>query len=365
MMNKPKIYTAFIVFLAYTSVFACKYTIREIGFSTLSKVTYVLYRIDENSSFFPKQLEHNFAESNVVGRGLNLKSNEDNPIIKFAKDQKLMFPAYVLAAPDGRMIELSKKDILNNALSSPVRKQLLNYLPEAYASVILIDGKNISENQFASELINKTCKRVENIMPNMPKQVDVGPNMIQISNEEFEREKVLLWSFGIYEIPDQPMSLVVYGKGRIMGEKISYTQINEDVVYKYLSIIGADCECGLDRKWMLGYQMPLNWPKPIRQNLSNTLGFDVDNPMVLTEMSRILSIENKVASDPDGISFEPLVFDLDKEFGDVPEVQHSESDQTENDEIDSGKWVLYSLLIFIILTGFGAYFIVKKNKENN
>lgn len=359
-MNKFKIYTVFFFLLFCTTIFACKYTIREIGFSTLSKVTYVLYRIDDTSSFFSKQLENKFAESNVVGRGLNLKADANNPIIKFAKSQKLIFPAFVLAAPDGRMIVLSKKDILNNALSSPAREQLLNFLPAAYASVILIDGKNMIENQSASELIDKTCERIENILPNMPKQVDVGPNMIRISNEQFDLEKVMLWSFGINEIPDQPMALVVYGKGRIMGEKISYAQINDDIVYKYLSIIGADCECGLDRKWMLGYQMPLNWPKTIRQNLSNNLGFDVDNPMVLTEMSRILSIENKVASDPDGVSFEPLVFDLDKEFGDIPEVEHEENLESTNEFFGTDSILFYSLLIFISLILVGAYIILKK-----
>lgn len=357
-MSKLRIIIVFV--LIYTSASACKYTIREIGFSTLSKVTYVLYRIDENSSFFPKQLEQNFLESNVTGRGLNSHTDASNAIVKFAMEQKLTLPAYILAAPDGRMLTLDNDDILKRALSSPVRKQLLHELPDGYASVILIDGKNNSNNQIAKEEILKACERIENILPNMPKQVDIGPNMIQISNKQFEQEKVLLWSFGIYDIPDEPMALVVYGKGRIMGEKITYSQINKDTVYKYLSIIGADCECGLDRKWMLGYQMPLNWPGKTRQNLSNKLGFDVDNPMVLTEMSRILSIENKVASDPDGVSFEPLVFDLDKEFGEVPEVQHQETHTRKNEDFGLNKMVIYSLIALIIFVGIGAYLILKK-----
>ena len=134
---------------------------------------------------------------------------------------------------------------------------------------------------------------------------------------------------GVEEIPEKPVAFVVYGKGRIMGELINYESIALGDVFKLLSIIGADCECGLDRKWLFGYQVPLNWPKQTRQDLSNTLGFDVDNPMVLTEMSRILAIENRVPQDPDGITYEPIVVNLDEEFDDIPEIVHNTQSERE------------------------------------
>ena len=49
-----------------TSVEACRYTIREIGYSTLSKVTYVIYRVDDKATAFLRQLELSFSKSNVV-----------------------------------------------------------------------------------------------------------------------------------------------------------------------------------------------------------------------------------------------------------------------------------------------------------
>ena len=76
-----------------------------------------------------------------------------------------------------------------------------------------------------------------------------------------------------------------------MGEKVNAGQIREGLLYKYMSMIGADCECGLDRKWMLGKQIPLLWPSVSRQTLATNLGFDVDNPMLLSEMSMILAKE--------------------------------------------------------------------------
>ena len=219
-----------------------------------------------------------------------------------------------------------------------------------------------SENLIARKTILNACKRIENIMPNMPKLVDNGPNLSVVSNEKFLEEKTLMWSLGVEEVPIQPMAFIVYGRGRIMGEKIDYNSIKGDNIYKLLSIIGADCECGLDRKWMLGYQVPLPWPKKVTQHLSNILGFDVDNPMVLTEMSRILAIENRVPVDPDGITYEPIVVNLDDEFDDIPEIIHntqSKENQLESDDI-SNNIIWYSLIGFVILIAIGFVFVMKK-----
>ncbi len=362
MIKRLKFILVLLLVMSFSTTKACRYTIREIGFSTLSKVTYILYRIDENSSFIPKQQIDQLTNSNVKVFGLNLKDDPSSRIIKFAKEQDLSYPVYVLAAPDGRMLALSGNNIESATILSPVRQQLIDDLPKGYAAVILVEGTNTNENNLAKEKVLKACDRVENIMPHMPKQVANGPRMIVVSNDQFQEEKVMLWSFGIDKIPDHPIAFVVYGKGRIMGDSINYADIQKDKVYKLLSIIGADCECGLDRKWMLGYQMPLDWPTKTRQSLSDILGFDVDNPMVLTEMSRILAIENRVATDPDGISFEPIVIDLEKEFNDVPEIEHNEDSTTQEDNISSSSTIIYSVVFIIILVIIGAFIVLKKNQ---
>ena len=363
-MKHLKINLILLLVMFYSTANACKYTIREIGFSTLSKVSYMLYRIDEGSSFVPKQQINGFSNSNVKIFGLNANEDASNRVIQFAIKQNLPFPVYVLSAPDGRMLSLSadriQNDIESVALLSPVRQQLIENMPTTYAAVIMVEGKNVSENKIARENVSKACDRVEDIMPHMPKQVKNGPKMIVISNDRFQEERVMLWSFGLDEIPDHPIAFVIYGKGRIMGEPIIYSDIKKDKVYKLLSIIGADCECGLDRKWMLGYQMPLDWPTKTSQNLSDILGFDVDNPMILTEMSRILAIENRVAADPDGISFEPVLIDLDDAFNDVPEIEHIENIPSEDDSISSNSILIYSIVFFVIVIILGAIVVLKK-----
>jgi len=362
-LNTLKIIIPFILIMTYNSAIACKYTIREIGFSSLSKVTYVLYRVDENSSFFPDRTVQFFSDSNIKTFGLSLEE-KDNQIIKFAIDQNLTLPAYILAAPDGRMLALLDNNIENRSLLSPIRNQLVADLPNIYATVLVVEGKNSMENELAKETILKACTRIENILPNMPKPVDKGPNMLVVSTGQFQEEKVLLWSLGIHQIPDQPIAFILYGKGRLMGEKIDYQQIFNDQVYKLLAIIGADCECGLDRKWMLGYQIPMNWPMETRQLLSDNLGFDVNNPMVLTEMSRILEIENRVASDPDGISYEPITIDLDNVFDATPEIEHQENNTKQDDSTSVKTVILYSFFIFIAVVIGGALLIIKRKNEN-
>ena len=366
-MNKIKIYVGLFLMLYVTTAEACRYTIREIGFSTLSRVTYVIYRIDENSIEFPRQQALSFSNSNIKTYGLNTNEDKANPIVAFAKNQNIALPGYVLVDKEGRMLTMSEADYKNNLkssiLSSPVQTHLLKNLPLNYASVILVEGTHAEENKKAKETILKSCERITNIMPNMPKQVDVGPDMISISKEQFQQEKVLLWSLGIDKMPVEPIAFILYGKGRMMGEKITYDKIIDDSVYKLMAIIGADCECGLDRKWMLGYQIPLDWPKATRQGLSDRLGFDVDNPMVLTEMSRILAIENRVPVDPDGVSYEPVVVDLDDEFDEIPEIEHSEQPKEVEDVTDEANNIIwYSLIGFLLVIGIGAYFVMKKKQ---
>ncbi|MBJ6368962.1 hypothetical protein [Snuella sedimenti] len=364
-MKSLKLVFVLWVTMYVTSAEACRYTIREIGFSTLSKVTYVLYRIDENKTEFPKQQEQAFLESNIKTSTIGFDAGS-NPVVAFAKAHKLALPAYVLVDKNGRMLALTetsdRNNLRENVLNSPVQNQLLKNLPINYASVILIEGINKEANEKARQTILEACGRITNIMPNMPKQVAVGPDMITIRASQFKQEQVVLWSLGVTSIPEDPLAFVVYGKGRIMGEKIEYDAIGNDTVYKLLSIIGADCECGLDRKWMLGYQIPLDWPKETRQGLSDRLGFDVDNPMVLTEMSRILAIENRAPVDPDGVSYEPIVVDLDDEFDEIPEIVHAEQFKIPEEKVEdnSNAVVWYSLAFLFILIGVGAYFILKR-----
>ena len=186
---------------------ACRYTIREIGFSALNKVTYILYRVDSYTATFPKQLAAGFKSSNIKTHAINASIEKDNQVIAFAKSQNKGFPVYVLVDINKRMLALSaaeyKNKIVSGVLASPIQQQLQEKLPINYATVLLIEGREAESNHLARQHILKTCKHIENIMPNMPKQVDLGPDMTVIEQSNFEDEKVLLWSLGVDEVRNQ------------------------------------------------------------------------------------------------------------------------------------------------------------------
>ncbi len=74
-----------------------------------------------------------------------------------------------------------------------------------------------------------------------------------------------------------------------MGPNIVGDDITAQRVEDYLGVVGADCECGLDRKWMQGSMLPIRWEEPLRERLAAGLGFDPEDPMVKTEISILVS----------------------------------------------------------------------------
>lgn len=76
-----------------------------------------------------------------------------------------------------------------------------------------------------------------------------------------------------------------------MGPVLQGDLISRDIIHNLLSIVGADCECGLDHSWILGRMIPLRWESSVQNELAKNLGFDIENPMVRSEMSQILSLK--------------------------------------------------------------------------
>jgi hypothetical protein len=75
-----------------------------------------------------------------------------------------------------------------------------------------------------------------------------------------------------------------------MGPLLKDEKIKLEVVRNMLRFIGEDCECGLDRSWMLGTMIPLRWNSKLKAGVLKQYGFDAENPLVISEMSQILSI---------------------------------------------------------------------------
>jgi hypothetical protein len=65
-------------------------------------------------------------------------------------------------------------------------------------------------------------------------------------------------------------------------------EITEDNLATVLFVIGQDCECGLDHRWMQGTMLPARWTDKMQAQVTENLGFDPENPMIKMEISSII-----------------------------------------------------------------------------
>ena len=352
---------------------ACRFTVREIGFSVLSQTTYTLLIVDptiNESNATYQQLKRASRQSNIQVMLLHPSDDAMHPLIAQAKAQGITFPNAILCGPNDRFLPLYdastyslrtlKNKFEKEVIQSPLRQSLLENVHQTFAYVISVDGKDGDLNEQVYQQIDEACTRITDIMPIMPKKVESAPLVLTVPQSDFEKERVLLWSIGIDSIPQEPQAVVVYGRGRFMGTALTTEEISRDYVYKYLAMIGADCECNLDRKWMLGTQLPLLWDEHTRQHLATALTFDVDNPAILAEMSRILAKE-EIGDAAAATGFTPETIDLDQAFGTDKEDKYMPTE--EDDELMS---TIYALTItFVVLFVLGviiSMYILRKKR---
>lgn len=378
--NKVKyIILLLLVCLAQTTL-ACRFTVREIGFSLLSPTIYTLVVVDEDidmNSPIVSQLQSRVKGSNIKVVLLHQKTDETHPFLKLAKSVDLKFPTAFLLAPDDRICDLFateeySKDKLtemieNRIIRSPLCEKLLSDISDTFAYVLRIPGQILDENHKVDRQIQEDCDRIKDIMSLMPKTVQNPPVQLYLTPQQCQIERVVLWSLGINvdDMPEHPIVHIVYGRGRYMGKGLQFDDIVHGNVYRYLAMVGADCECNLDREWMLGTQVPMLWETKTRQALASSLDFDVDNPLIQAEMSRILSKE-----EPGGnatISFTPETIDLDEVFNaenkpQLDEKEHDNQKTSGESKATNVLWItLGGLLLFVIF--ISGYIILKRNND--
>ena len=356
----------FVMFLLMAScsaiAMACRFTVREIGFSTLSTTRYTFVVADEslgNQHTLIKDLKAMARESNIKVVWLHPVADAEHPLMKKAKEQHISFPNAFLCGDREQLLpfysagdyqtQQLKADFKEKVLVSPLRKEIMKDVHRAFAYVLFIEGQKDKDNVEARKRVENSLVRIDDIIPLMPKAVDMPPVVLNLGATQHEEEKVLLWSIGLDSLPVSPRALVVYGRGRYMGSTLSKEEIAKETVYKYLAMVGADCECNLDRKWMLGTQIPLTWDSNTRQQLAKALTFDVDNPSILAEMSRIMTQEVE-STGGSSISFCPETIDLEEAFGADNEDKKEIEENEDHTVIVAMAATILPLLIAAILT---------------
>lgn len=287
---------------------ACEYNVRDVGFVDLKTMPYTLYIYVDNTT--PETVSDNLEEALFMGL---LDSNIDSVIVNVDTDtehhalrllqehEPAQFPTAMLVSPKGfhqpiEIAEASRSGIeaiearLESLITSPFRTSLLNQVTDTYGVVLIVEGPDADENTEIKDAATRSARKIHTRMKMLPKAIANPPVVMTITSDDYKAESMLLWSLAIDPSAiTGAHAVVIYGRGRQMGPVLTGEAITEKRLTGYLSVIGADCECGLDRSWMQGTMIPLQWSDEIQSIVSSTLGFDPENPRTKMEISMTIS----------------------------------------------------------------------------
>ena len=281
-------------------VFACRYNVRDVGFVDLRPAPYTLYCFVDNATgtdfvtSYETVAGAGLLDTNIRAVVINIDSQSDHPAKMYMqKHSPESLPAIILASASRQSKLLSAGDIgkpvndklwemVNGLAGSSKREEILDKLIANFAVVLVV---NADENCLSAA--EQAIDHIASQLPLMPKHVSKPPALVEIGSADIAKESTLLWFLDI-EDAETPSATVLYGRGRRMGFTLKGDQLNSDNLTNLLSIIGADCECGLDRKWMEGQMFPLTWNDQSQQDAAKALGFDPEDPSVKMEISLIL-----------------------------------------------------------------------------
>ena len=292
--------------LSAVTTLACRYNVRDVGFVDLETDSYHLYGFirpetpPDTVSLLRRLPATALRDCNVQVEIVNVDASTNHPALKhLSRGFADSLPTAVLVSPDGQALPLtlsrpgqSFQDSLASALgevaASVKREEILRTVCQAFAGVLLIEGDRADENERARHVISRAIDAIGTQMRSMPKAVAEPPAMIVLDAAALLEERILLWSLGLEATRSAlPRAVVLYGRARWIGPVMKGEEISEPNLTGLLSIIGADCECGLDVAWTLGTRLPVRWEEARHAQVARALAFDPESPLVKLEVSRI------------------------------------------------------------------------------
>ena len=305
-MRRPHL----IVFVAWLAVgfhacdaWACRYNVLEVGFIDLGIEPYRLFGYvpgqmsPDAVSAWCDRLEVALVDTNIQFELVRPGHDADHPALEYLPQHEIEeFPAVVLVSPDGQSLpitltgpDISLEEALDSMLVSAKRAEILRKTAESYGVVLLIEGPDETANAPARDAAQAAVAHVGAQMEFMPKPIARGPQVVTLAAESVAKEKVLLWSLGTEPADiNEPHAAIFYGRGRWIGPLFRGGQITQDNLANVLFVIGADCECGLDHRWLQGTMLPARWDEGLQATAAETLGFDPESPMIKMEMISIV-----------------------------------------------------------------------------
>jgi hypothetical protein len=297
---------------------ACQYNVREVGFIDTGIEPYrLIVYLPENVtargvSALKETMASVLTETNIRFEPVLAGADANQPAMESARAQGISrFPAAVLVSPEGQSmpVALSEKaaslaeavpTAVQSILDSPMRQEILEKCADSYGAVLLIEGPEPQTNAMARQAISAALSQIGEQSGSLPKPISRPPELVVLERKSLAREPMLLWTFGLKaEDVNQPYAAVFYGRGRWLGPVFKGEILTADNLTQLLSIIGADCECSLDHRWLQGTMLPARWGEALQQKVVQSIGFDPENPMTKAEMVSIVRRSMGGAGAPD------------------------------------------------------------------
>lgn len=348
-----KLFLLFIVLFVGLQAQACRFTIREIGYSNLFLEQYRLVFYADASHH--QELIKDFKS---ISYAYSLDGNVD---FRFAP-QKTGVPTILFLSGKGR--ELLRREVkstddiincINSCFSSPLRSQVIDGIGKSFAFILYFEGE-AGQGYDCDMAINKGVKHFKRISSHLDKAVNAEIGIIKIPWADRADEEVVLESLGVNAREKKPFVVPIYGRGRLAGKALMGEDITAQNIFKKLVVMGTDCECGIDLRPLLERALPLSWSKEVRQNAANMLKLDVDNPMIQVEMSGILA-KGTGSNLRNETSFAYSKGALDK---DIVELDHKAKDSENDSAIRTPFYrvILISIafIILVLISGIIIYY---------
>ncbi len=396
-----KLYKLFVVICLWLCIqthpaLACRFNVRETGFVDLGIEPYYLYGYvskdtpAEITSTFRQVSYAALMDSSIRVEIIDTDQQKDHPAMKGLDLWRTQsFPAAVLVSPDGQSLPVPvtkpgrpfKETLwsaLDDILSSPKREEIVQQVSKTYGVVLLIEGADAEQNKKAKVAASGAIEKVSMQMEWMPKPIAHPPVLIVIDSESLSREKILLWSLGLdAEKVNKPYAAVLYGRARWIGPLFEGEEITEANLASVLFVIGADCECGFDYRWLQGTMLPVRWDEKIQARVAESLGFDPENPMIKMEMSRIIG---RGFSSYPGVPFGYQEFVVESESVNEPEqilppqpqntasppavlLRKSEAAGAESESVLQKPLFLIAVLVVLIIA-VGLFIVFRAARRN-
>jgi len=354
-MKTRKIITLlFLATLFIPPSFACRFTIREIGYTPLQLQTYIMQlevdtvaRKDLFREFLVVADDHS-ATANIRYR-ITHKEGRREAVIALRNTRGITLASTTLTSP-GEIESFYRK-----VLFSPLQRTLERQIGNVFAFLVCFCDPDDRE---VDSRVEKALEQFRKLAPTLDKSVREEIMKIVVPAAGRKNEEILLRAAGADPRGKDPVVMVLYGRGRLAGAPLEGEEITKDNILNQLVMLGTDCECGIDLSPLLKRAIPLQWTKKMGQATADMLGIDVGNPMVLTEMSKILSKEPTTTVD-EALTFAPRTIDLDKALGKnksktVPEEDHPSK------ALNRTLWITGTFFLLLLLAGTILLFVKKR-----